>query len=90
MSEKTNKPTAKVEVRPETKATKFFSVRALRDGFRRGGRAWSKQAEIVNAADFTAEQLAQIQSEPLLVVTEASLAEAKAAAAALADATMDA
>lgn len=63
----------------------FLSVRSVREGFRRGGRAWSVQAEIVSAADFTALQLEQIQGEPLLVVAQVSPAEAKAAAAAEAE-----
>lgn len=85
MSEKNSKPAAKSDTKPDTKPA-FFSVRALREGFRRAGRAWSKQAEIVNAADFSAEQWAQLQAEPLIVVAAVSLAEAKAAAAAVAEA----
>lgn len=38
------------------------------DGFRRGGRAWSKAPTDVSFDDLTEEQLKQILAEPLLTV----------------------
>lgn len=49
---------------------RFIAVRALRAGFRRGGRAWSDVETVVAVAEFSDEQLAQIEAEPLLVVRE--------------------
>lgn len=40
------------------------------DGFRRGGRAWSRTPAIVDTAEISAAQLAQLRAEPLLTVTE--------------------
>ena len=90
-SEKSSKPGKADKLEADApaeagKGARFYRVRALRPGFRRGGRAWSVQAEVINAADFSDAQLAQMLNEPLLVVTEVSLAEAKAAAAAMAEA----
>ncbi|MDR2187028.1 MAG: hypothetical protein LBE62_03125 [Azonexus sp.] len=51
----------------EIKADRLL-VRSSVEGFRRGGRAWSKAETEVSAADFTAEQLRQIMAEPRLTV----------------------
>lgn len=58
---------------PRTKSdgsNKFLSVTSKKEGFRRGGRAWSGTAETVDPGDFTAAQLKQIQNEPMLIVHE--------------------
>lgn len=55
---------------PAVAAGRLLSVRAVREGFRRAGRAWSVEPVTVAAAEFTPEQLAQILAEPLLVVAE--------------------
>ena len=39
------------------------------EGFRRAGRAWSKNAETVSADDFTAQQIEALRAEPMLDVT---------------------
>lgn len=39
------------------------------DGFRRAGRAWSKEATEVLAEDLTDEQLEALLNEPMLTVT---------------------
>lgn len=49
--------------------TKTIRVTAKRDGFRRAGRAWSGTTE-VPAGDLSKAQLAQLKSEPMLVVDE--------------------
>ena len=64
------KPPQKTE--PKTAAGKLaaITVSCAREGFRRGGRAWSVAPVTVPVADFTAEQLAQIRAEPLLKVVD--------------------
>lgn len=56
-----------------------LSVTAKRDGFRRAGRAWSKEATVVALADLTKEEIKQITNEPMLTVekseTDATAAE---------------
>ena len=49
-------------------------VVAARDGFRRAGRAWSKDATDVALANLTKDQIAQLKSEPLLAVSEVDIA----------------
>jgi hypothetical protein len=51
-----------------TDAPVAFMVTASREGFRRAGRAWSRAATRVEAADLTADQLAALLTEPLLDV----------------------
>ena len=53
-----------------------LSVTAVRDGFRRAGRAWPARPTLVAVADLTAEQLEQLEAEaaldtPSLVVAPA-------------------
>lgn len=40
------------------------------DGFRRGGRAWSRTPTVVDTAELSAAQLEQLRAEPMLTVTE--------------------
>lgn len=47
---------------------KLIVVSAV-DGFRRAGRAWSKEATEVLAEDLTDEQLEALLNEPMLTVT---------------------
>lgn len=49
-------------------AVKAIRVVASHDGFRRGGRAWSTSPTTVSVDEFTPEQLAAIETEPLLDV----------------------
>lgn len=55
-----------------SKTTKVpaLSVVSTREGFRRGGRAWSKEETVVKLSDLSDEQIAQIKGEALLTVTE--------------------
>jgi hypothetical protein len=45
-----------------------ISVTALKDGFRRAGRAWSKESTIVTIEEFDDEQLKALFTEPMLIV----------------------
>lgn len=60
--------------------TKIVQVTALsvvssREGFRRGGRVWGKEAQVVKLSELTKEQVEQIKGESLLVVTEVEVDE---------------
>ena len=57
----------KPESKSADKAT-HLAVRAQRDGFRRAGRAWSAEETTVPLADFSKEQIAALEAEPLLAV----------------------
>lgn len=50
-------------------AGRRITVTARRAGFRRGGRAWAGTPTTVAASEFTREQLAAIEAEPMLIVT---------------------
>lgn len=52
-----------------------LSISAKREGFRRAGRAWSKDATVVKLSDLTDEQIAQIMDEPMLEVEEIEVEE---------------
>lgn len=52
-----------------------LSVVSARDGFRRGGRAWSKEATVVKLSELTKEQIKQLKGESLLTVTEIEVDE---------------
>lgn len=45
------------------------------EGFRRAGRAWSKQPTVVEAGEFTAEQLVALADEPMLSIEEVARGE---------------
>ncbi|MFO1351912.1 MAG: HI1506-related protein [Gammaproteobacteria bacterium] len=47
-------------------------VIAKREGFRRAGRAWSQTPTVVDIAEFTPEQLQQLEDEALLIVERIS------------------
>lgn len=47
-----------------------LEVRSAVEGFRRGGRAWRKEATVVPVKEFTKDQIEALKSEPNLVVTE--------------------
>ena len=49
-------------------------VTAKRDGFRRGGRAWKKEATVVKLSDLSKEQISQIKGEALLTAEEIDVA----------------
>lgn len=52
-----------------------LSVVASRDGFRRAGRAWSREATVVKLSELSDEQIEQIEGEALLTVTEVEVDE---------------
>lgn len=59
---KANKPT-------EAKASgKIVRTQCARDSFRRGGKVHTREAQDFPLEDFSAEQLEQLQDEPLLLV----------------------
>lgn len=58
------------------KAT-HLTVRALKDGFRRAGRAWPAEETTVPIEEFSKEQLAALESEPLLTVKRVTVAAEK-------------
>lgn len=65
-------------------ATKTIKVPALsvvsnKEGFRRGGRAWGKEASVVKLSALSKEEIAQIKGEARLTVTEVEVDEEVAA-----------
>lgn len=52
-----------------------LSIVARRDGFRRAGLAWGKEATVVKLSELSDEQIAQIEGEDLLIVTEVEVDE---------------
>lgn len=43
-------------------------IRAARDGFRRAGRAWSREPVEVSLAELSAVQIALLEAEPLITI----------------------
>jgi hypothetical protein len=64
------KPAAKAETKAPAKKVPALKVSSLREGFRRGGRAWTKEAQVVKLSELTKDQIAQIKGEPMLAVVE--------------------
>lgn len=56
--------------KPKTTKVKGVRVASKQEGFRRAGRAWSAEATDVAVSDLTKEQLAQLKSDPMLVVVD--------------------
>ncbi len=52
-----------------------LSVVSSREGFRRGGRAWSKTATVVKLSELSGAQIAQIKGEAMLTVEEIDVDE---------------
>jgi len=48
-------------------------ITAAREGFRRAGRAWSRQPTDVPLADLSDDQVAMLRAEPMLTVEESAL-----------------
>ena len=69
------KATAKPGDKKTAKKVPALKVSCSREGFRRGGRVWGKEPEIVKLSDLTGEQIAQIVAEPLLAVVETEVDE---------------
>lgn len=62
----------------DAKKVPALSIASAREGFRRAGRAWSKEATVVKLSELTKEQIAQIKGEALLTVVEVEVEEAVA------------
>ena len=45
-----------------------LTITAKQDGFRRAGRAWSKEPTEVDSGEFSKEELEALKHEPMLVV----------------------
>lgn len=58
--------------------SKVLSVQASREGFRRAGRAWGKEATIVPLNELTEDQIEQLKSDPALTVAEFELSSQQA------------
>jgi len=56
------------EAPPDASPVTHLQIRALVDGFRRAGRAWSKHETVVAVEDFTPAQVESLLAEPHLVV----------------------
>ena len=65
---KTPKQPAKKGVPAVAGAPGLLRITAVREGFRRAGRAWSTTPTEVDATSFSAEQIAALNAEPMLVV----------------------
>lgn len=61
------------EQKTKTKKVPGLRVRALADGFRRAGRAWTKEPQDVPASDFTKPQVEQLRNEPQIVVEDCDI-----------------
>jgi hypothetical protein len=61
------------EQKSKTKKVAGLRVSAKVAGFRRAGRAWSKDAQDVPVSGFTKEQIAQLKAEPMLSVVEVEI-----------------
>lgn len=62
------------------KSIKIVQVPALsvvsgREGFRRAGRAWGKEATVVKLSELSKDQIAQIKGEALLTVAAVEVDE---------------
>lgn len=44
-------------------ASVLMLISARRDGYRRAGRAWSAAGDVVDAADFTDDQMAALEAD---------------------------
>lgn len=66
-----------------------YAISAVRDGFCRAGRRWGRKAEIVSAADLTADQLEALEGDPSITITPCAPEGPAAAAAPPAGATVE-
>lgn len=68
-----NEPAARA---PSPASATHLLVQSKKAGFRRGGRAWPAEWVAVPLTQLTADQLAQIEKEPMLFSKRVSAAEA--------------
>lgn len=52
---------------------KALSIKASRDGFRRAGRSWSKEATIVKLSELSKAQIKALKDESNLMVSEVEI-----------------
>lgn len=80
-NKKTSAAAAGADAKQATKTVKVpaLVVTSAREGFRRGGRAWSKKETTVKLSELSKEQIAQIKAESLLKVAEVEIDEEVAA-----------
>lgn len=65
----------------ETKKVKALKVVSAREGFRRGGHSFGREAVTLPLESLSKEQIKQIKDEPLLACTEVEIeTEVEAAA----------
>jgi hypothetical protein len=69
--------TAKTKSTAAGPATKGLKVVSAVEGFRRGGRAFGREATVVPLSELTNEQLDAIKGEPSLAVVEVDIEPAK-------------
>ena len=53
-----------------------YAISAARDGFRRAGRAWSREATVVAAGDLTEAQVRMLRADPNITIVPTSDAPA--------------
>lgn len=75
-----NKAGAAASEKKVGSATNTIKVPALsvvsgREGFRRAGRAWGKEATVVKLSELSKDQIKQIKGEALLAVAEVEIDE---------------
>lgn len=58
---------------PAARTVKALSVQSGREGFRRAGRAWSKEAVVVPLSELSEGQIEQLRNEAMLTVTETDI-----------------
>lgn len=75
------KAAAEKKADPATNTVKVpaLSVVSGREGFRRAGRAWGKEATVVKLSELSKDQIKQIKGEALLTVSEVEVDEVVAA-----------
>lgn len=57
----------------ETQAFNGLRITSAREGFRRAGRAWSKQATEIPLEGLSDDDIAALKAEPMLTVEEVTL-----------------
>lgn len=71
-SDATKPSDTKTEQKTAKESVQVLRVIAKREGFRRAGMTFGSESTRLVVSDLTAEQIAQLKAEPMLVVTEAT------------------
>ncbi|MDP2153809.1 MAG: HI1506-related protein [Methylotenera sp.] len=64
---------AKTAPKAQAKKVKALQVVSAREGFRRGGHVFGRDAVVLKIEDLTKEQIKQIKDERLLAVSEVEI-----------------